>query len=132
MKKLLAFFVIIINVKAFSQESVSSNKKDEKVNLIYDSPYPEGAYGFRHKFYEILDRDKVNEKGIIKSEATFIVTSEGKITNIKATGTSISMNNEMERAITEMNKFKWFPKKLNGKPIDSKYRLPVTITFAED
>lgn len=115
--------------KIFSQEEIPS--KSEKVDKIYESPYLKGTYGFRQKFYEIFDMDKVNGKGTIKSEATFILTSEGKITNIKTTGTNISMNNETERAINEMNKFELIPKKLNGKLIDSKYSLPVEITFLD-
>lgn len=115
--------------KIFSQEG--SPLKSEKVDKIYESPSLKGIYGFRQKFYEIFDMDKVNGKGTIKSEATFIVTSEGKITNIKTTGINISMNNEMERAINEMNKFEFIPKKLNGKLIDSKYSLPVEITVLE-
>lgn len=132
MNKLLILIALVISVTAFSQEGVSSNQKREKVDNVYDSVCPEGMYNFRQKFYEIFDRDKVDGKGITKSETTFIVTSEGKITNIKATGTNISMNNEMERTIEEMNRFKWIPKTQNGKPIDSKYKFPITITFVED
>lgn len=132
MSKLLIFSLLIISVTALSQEGISSNQKKEKSENIYDSVYPRGEYNFRQKFYEIFDRDKVYGKGITRSEATFTVTSEGELTNIKTTGTNISMNNEMRRTITEMSKFKWIPKKQAGKPIDSKYRFPITITFTED
>lgn len=132
MKKLLLFILFVGFIKIFSQEGISSNQKNEKTNTIYDSVYPEGIYNFRYKFYEIFDRDKVNGRGITTSETTFVVTSEGKIINIKSTGINISMNNEMERTIKEMARFKWIPKKLNGKPVDYKYRFPITITFVED
>lgn len=132
MKKLFVFILFLGSIKILSQEGISSNQKNEKVNTIDDSIYPEGRYNFRQKFYEIFDRDKVNGRGITTSEATFIVTSEGKIINIKTTGINISMNNEMERTIKEMAIFKWIPKKLNGKPVDYKYRFPITITFVED
>ncbi|MFN4364563.1 energy transducer TonB [Chryseobacterium hispalense] len=132
MNKLLIFFLLIISVSALSQDGISSNKKKEKSESIYDSLYPRGKYNFRQKFYEIFDRDKVNGKGLTRSEITFTVTSEGEITNIQTTGTNISMNNEMKRTIAEMAKFKWIPKKQTGKPIDSKYRFPITITFTED
>lgn len=132
MNKLLIFFLLIISVSALSQKGISSNQKKEKSENIYDSIYPSGKYNFRQKFYEIFDRDKINGKGITTSEITFTVTSEGEITNIQTTGTNIFMNNEMKRTITEMSKFKWIPKKQKGKPIDSKYRFPVTITFVED
>lgn len=122
---------MLISVTAFCQEGATSIQKSEKLDPIYESPNLEGIYGFRHQFNEVFNMDKVNGKGIIESEASFIVTSEGKITNVKATGTNISMNNEMERAITGMNKFKLIPKKLDGKPIDSRYRLPVKMTFIE-
>ncbi|MCJ8152796.1 energy transducer TonB [Chryseobacterium sp. SSA4.19] len=132
MNKLLILLLLIISVTTFSQEGILSNQKNGKVNTIYDSIYPEGRHNFRQKFYEIFARNKVNGKGITKSEATFIVTSEGKITDIKATGINISMNNEMERTIKEMARFRWNPKELNGKPVDSKYSFPITITFVED
>lgn len=132
MKKLLLLIILAGSTKVFSQEGISSNQKNEKVDTIYHSVYPEGRYNFRQKFYEIFDRDKVNGRGITTSETTFVVTSEGKIINIKATGINISMNNEMERTIKEMAIFKWIPKKLNGKPVDYKYRFPITITFVED
>lgn len=132
MNKLLIFSLLIISVTALSQEGISSNQKRETSENIYDSVYPRGEYNFRQKFYEIFDRDKVNGKGITRSEATFTVTSEGELTNIKTIGTNISMNNEMKRTITKMAKFKWIPKKQTGKPIDSKYRFSITITFTED
>ncbi|MPS63966.1 MAG: hypothetical protein DI622_07835 [Chryseobacterium sp.] len=130
--KLLILLLLIISVKTFSQESISSNQENMKVDNIYDSVYPGGEYNFRQKFYEIFDRGKINGNGITQSEATFLVTSEGTITNIKATGINESMNKEIERVITEMSRLKWIPKKLNDKAINSKYRFPITITFAED
>lgn len=132
MNKLLIFFLLIVSFTALSQKGISSNQKKDKPENIYDSVYPRGKYNFRQKFYEIFDRDKVNGKGITRSETTFTVTSEGEITDIKTIGTNISMNSEMERTITEMIRFKWIPKKLNGKPVDSKYKFPITITFVED
>lgn len=131
MKNLLILLVLMITVKTFSQEMISSNQKNDKVDKIYESPFIKGGYGFRQKFYEIFDGDKVNGKGTLKSEAAFTVTSEGKIADLKVTGTNISMNNEMERAINEMNKFELIPKKLDGKPINSKYRFPIELTFVE-
>lgn len=130
MKKLLLFIVIMSCGKIFSQEE--SLSKSEKVHKIYNTPHLKEMYSFRQKFSEVFDMDKVNGKGTVKSEVTFVVTSEGKITNIKTTGTNVSMNSEMERAINEMNKFKLIPKKLNCKPIDSTYNLPVEITFVKD
>jgi len=129
MRKLLALFLLMIAIKTFSQENIPVNQKSEKVDKIYESPFIKGGYGFRQKFYQIFDRDKVNGKGTLKSEATFIVTSEGKITKIEVTGTNISMNNEMERTINEINKFELIPKKLNGKPTDFKYTFPLELSF---
>jgi preprotein translocase subunit YajC len=138
MKKIIPFFFIFIFTITFSQEKKFENPKKiiskDSIDIKVDEEviFSGGINPFRRKFYEIFDRDKVNGKGIVKSEATFIVTSAGIITDIKTTGMNDSMNKEMEQTIKEMSKMKWIPKKLNGKTVDSKYRLPITMTFVDE
>lgn len=135
MKKLLVFVILIISVKTFSQEAISSNKESVNVdNNVYDKAdrvavYPGGIDAFRKNFYQTFDSGKINGRGKIKSEATFVIDQSGYITDIKIIGDNKSMNKEMERAIKAMSKTKWSPATLNGQIVKYRFRLPIATNL---
>lgn len=135
MKKLLVFVILIISVKTFSQEAISSNKESVSVdNNVYDKAdrvavYPGGIDAFRKNFYQTFDSGKINGRGKIKSEATFVIDQSGYITDIKIIGDNKSMNKEMERAIKAMSKTKWSPATLNGQIVKYRFRLPIATNL---
>lgn len=135
MKKLLVFAVLIISVKTFSQETISSNQEIATVNNnIYDKAdkvalYPGGTDAFRKNFYQTFDSGKINGRGKIRSEATFVIDQEGYITDIQIKGDNKSMNKEMERAIKAMSKTKWSPATLNGQNVKYRFRFPIATNL---
>ncbi|MDN4012224.1 energy transducer TonB [Chryseobacterium gambrini] len=135
MKKLLVLVVLISSIKIFSQETVvvkpetnpSNDTVYEKVDKIPE--YPGGINAFRTNFSKTFDGSKINAKGMIKSEAQFVISKEGIITDIVIIGANKSMNKEMERSIKAMSKTKWIPAEINGQSVKYKFKLPITMNF---
>lgn len=122
------------SLKIFSQ--VASPLKEEYVNVEKEieergkkPEYPGGINAFRKNFSQTFDGSKINDKGMVKSEAQFIISEEGIVTDIVTLGNSKSMNKEMERSIKAMSKTKWKPAELDGKPVKYRFKLPITMTF---
>lgn len=135
MKKLLVFIVLISSVKIFSQEINPSGQqnvtfeKDIEIKGGKMPQYPGGIDAYRRNFSQLFDGSKINAKGMIKSEAQFVITEEGKVTEIKIIGDNKSMNKEMERVIKAMAKTNWNPAEINGQPVKYRFRLPITMSF---
>lgn len=135
MKKLVVIILLIGSISVFSQEAVTS--KEEVVtfeNEIKEKggklpQYPGGIDVYRKNFSQTFDGSKINGKGMIKSEAQFVISEEGTITNILISGDNKSMNKEMERAVKAMAKTKWKPAELNGQPVKYRFRFPITMQF---
>lgn len=135
MKKLLVLVVLISSIKIFSQETVvvkpeanpSNDTVYEKVDKIPE--YPGGINAFRTNFSKTFDGSKINAKGMIKSEAQFVISKEGIITDIVIIGGNKSMNKEMERSIKAMSKTKWIPAEINRQYVNYKFKLPITMNF---
>lgn len=135
MKKLLVLVVLISSIKIFSQETVvvkpetnpSNDTVYEKVDKIPE--YSGGINAFRTNFSKTFDGSKINAKGMIKSEAQFVISKEGIITDIVIIGANKSMNKEMERSIKAMSKTKWIPAEINGQYVKYKFKLPITMNF---
>ncbi|MEG1592215.1 energy transducer TonB [Chryseobacterium sp.] len=134
MKKLFVFIVLISSVKTFSQESITPKEEITTKEYAFDkadkpAEYPGGINSFRQKFTQVFDSSKINTKGLIKSEAQFVITEEGKVIEIKIIGDDDLMNKEMERSIKAMSKTKWKPALLNGQPVKYLFRLPIAMNF---
>jgi len=135
MKKLLVLILLVSSIKIFSQEAIPP--KQENVNTdenIYEKvdnqpEYPGGINAFRSNFTKTFDASKINAIGIIKSEAQFVISKEGMITDIKISGDNKSMNKEMERAIKAMSKIRWKPAEIKGYPVKYKFKLPITMNL---
>ena len=137
MNKVLKLLLLFIFSKTFSQDLQDSKpnnlKSKDSIYVIENklTAYPTGISGFRHKFYTTFDVEKVKGKGKAKSEVTFLVTTEGNLINIKASGINDTMNREMERTIEEMSHIKWIPAKVNGKAVDFVYKFPAELSFEQ-
>lgn len=135
MKKLLVFIVLISSIKVFSQEEIASKQENvntnENIYEVVDSQpeYPGGINAFRSNFSKTFDPSRINASGTIKSEAQFVISREGMITDIKILGDNKSMNKEMERAIKAVSKTKWKPAEIKGFPVKYKFKLPITMNL---
>ncbi|KAF5276597.1 hypothetical protein FQR65_LT16304 [Abscondita terminalis] len=75
-----------------------------------------------------FDNGSVEGEGTLKTTVTFVVERDGSLTDIKASGANSDFNREAERTIRSI-KGKWKPGKLNGEPVRSRFKFPVTMNF---
>ena len=87
-----------------------------------------GINGFRKKFIDGFDNGSVEGEGTLKTEITFVVERDGSLTQVKATGSNSDFNREAERTIKSI-KQKWNPGKVNGQPVRSRFRFPISMNF---
>ncbi len=102
-------------------------------NEVYESvdqsaEYPGGINSFRTKFSNNFDSGSLEGEGTLKTEVTFVVEKDGSLTQVKATGSNSDFNREAEATIKGI-KTKWTPGKVNGQPVRSRFRFPVTMNF---
>jgi len=102
-------------------------------NEVYESvdqnaEFPGGTNSFRSKFQNNFDSGSLEGEGTLKTEITFVVERDGSITQIKATGPNADFNREAESTVKGI-KTKWTPGKVNGQPVRSRFRFPVTMNF---
>lgn len=136
MKKLFVFLVLISSVKIFSQEQNTSpteifgTEQFGNIEKPKEFPiYPGGINVFKMNFAKMIDWDKVNAKGAVKSEAQLIISEDGNVVDINIIGDNKSLNKEMERVAKRMSKTKWIPAKIDGKPVKFRFKLPITMNF---
>lgn len=133
MKKLIVLVLLISFAKIFAQEN-AENKESLGQKLVINeftkpAEYPGGINVFRNNFAKMFRADKINSKGVVKSEAQLIISEDGEVTDIKITGNDPSMNKEMERVMKLLSKTKWIPAEINGKPVKYRFKLPMTMSF---
>lgn len=134
MKKLFFFALLINSILTFSQVIIPEGKtiisEEELKERGYKMAiYPGGIDAFRKNFSQTFDSSNINSKGKIKSEAQFIISEDGSVSDIIIVGDNKSMNKEMERAVKSISKTKWKPAELDGKPIKFRFKLPITMEF---
>ncbi len=102
-------------------------------NEVYESvdqnaEFPGGTNAFRNKFQNNFDSGSLEGEGTLKTEITFVVEKDGSLTQVKATGSNSDFNREAEATVKGI-KAKWTPGKVNGQPVRSRFRFPVTMNF---
>ncbi|KFC20824.1 energy transducer TonB [Epilithonimonas lactis] len=102
-------------------------------NEVYESvdqaaEYPGGINSFRNKFQNNFDSGSLEGEGTLKTEVTFVVEKDGSLTQVKASGSNSDFNKEAEATVKGL-KTKWTPGKVNGQPVRSRFRFPVTMNF---
>lgn len=107
------------------------NKKSvdvaDKVDIEAD--FNGGINIFRNKVVQSFDTSEFEGTGeLIKTTVTFIVETDGSISNIKANGLDASFNKEAEKTIRSI-KGKWIPAKLKGESVRSYFKFPITMRF---
>lgn len=127
MRKLLLILSLILSFSTFAQETIAPK---EFVETEFDkaAEFPGGLNAFRNEFAKNFDSKKLEGKGQINTQITFIVDEKGILSEIKAKGTNITFNKESVDAIKKI-KSKWIPAMYNGHPVKSKYNFPLTMNF---
>jgi protein TonB len=128
MKNILLFIIFFLNVNIFSQET---RQTEDLASKEYDvsAEYEDGVDKFRKKFQKHFDsKNEFKGSGTYETLITFIVDEDDSIIRFFAAGKNDTFNT---LAITAIKKIrgKWNPATLNGKPVKSRYKLPLIMTF---
>lgn len=122
MKKFLFLFLSII---ILSQEIGQVTPKEFDVVAEYEG----GIDTFRKAFQKHFDsKDNFKGTGTYQTLITFIVDENGSISQVFATGKNDAFNTLAINAIKKI-KGKWTPATLNGNPVKSRYKFPLTMTY---
>lgn len=102
-------------------------------NEVYESvdqsaEFPGGINSFRSKFQNNFDSGNLEGEGTLKTEVTFVVEKDGTLTQVKTNGSNADFNREAEATVKGI-KTKWTPGKVNGQPVRSRFRFPITMNF---
>ncbi|WP_407486294.1 energy transducer TonB [Elizabethkingia anophelis] len=130
--------IYYVNEIAIGHDEIEKSENDSKISDVNDTDvydtvdqvadYVGGMDKFRNLFNGGFDNSSVKDEGTFKTTVTFIIERDGSISDIKASGPDYDFNRETERTIKSI-KGKWTPAKINGYPVRSRFRFPVTINI---
>ena len=102
-----------------------------KIDSQTDAEFPGGLNAFRDKFSKEFDPSKLeNTKGMIKGTINIIVSEDGKNYNASYDFDNEIFKNEVKKAVEKsLEGVVWKPGTLNGKPVASSLKLPISMTF---
>lgn len=112
----------------YNEKAIDVNDTDIYDRVDQQAEFAGGLEKFRNLFYNNFDNSSVKNEGILKTTVTFVVEKDGSISDVKASGPDYDFNRESERTIKSI-KGKWNPAKINGYPVRSRFRFPVTINI---
>ena len=120
-KKLLTIFLFtLFSLNLFAQETVQNSP---------EKAMPGGIGRFREEVAKQIDLSGFVWNEPFNLVATFTVSKEGKMENIKLEKSS--GNTEFDQRILDgikrLRKKKWTPASKNSEPIESFFRLPMTF-----
>ncbi|WP_185290009.1 energy transducer TonB [Chryseobacterium lactis] len=107
-----------------SAQSVSESKVNDTIYTAAE--FPGGIPAIRRHIGQEMDILKFKESGQFKSITTFDVNPDGSISSISTTGNSPILNKEMDRIMKKL-KTKWKPGTINGRPVKTKYTMPMGL-----
>lgn len=98
-------------------------------NVDVEASFSGGIDAFRNKVVGSFDVSSFEgTDAVIKTTVTFIVEKDGTISNIKANGVDAIFNKEAEKTIKNI-KGRWNPATVDGKPVRSYFRFPISMKF---
>lgn len=133
MKKVFVLIVLISSGKFFAQENITPKEEVAATENTFDkadkpAEYPGGISTFRTAFTKVFNFNP-SSKGKVSSVVSFVVSEQGQIGDIVATGENKKMNKEMEKAIKKLSNILWKPAEIDGKPVKFRYKLPISTEF---
>nr|WP_314497620.1 energy transducer TonB [uncultured Chryseobacterium sp.] len=91
--------------------------------------YEGGINAFRNKVMNKFDNSGFDTDGVLSTTVTFIVETNGTISDIKTNGKDASFNAEALRTIKSI-KGAWIPgKNKKGEPVRSYFKFPISMKF---
>lgn len=103
----------------------------DKIESYTEAEFPGGLTVLRNKFHENFDPSKLeNTKGIIKGTIVLIISDDGKRYNDSYDFDNEIFKNEVKKAVEKsLEGVVWKPATLNGKPVASSFKMPMTMSF---
>lgn len=119
-------------IKALEEKAngkvIDVNETDVYDRVDQQAEFAGGMGKFRNQFTNNFNNTSVKNEGTFNTTITFIVERDGSLSDVKASGPDYDFNRESERTIKSING-KWSPAKINGYPVRSRVRFPVTINI---
>ena len=103
----------------------------DKIESRTEAEFPGGLTALRNKFSENFDSSKFeNTKGMVKGTIYLIISEDGKSYNASYDFDKETFKNEVKKAVEKsLEGVVWKPGTLNGKPVASSLKLPISMTF---
>ena len=118
-------------VKEENTEMIPPPPPVEKIESQTQAEFPSGNAALRHKFIENFDVSKMkNSKGTLKGVLIIIVSEDGKSYNANYQFDDENFKTAAKDALEKTLKgVEWKPGTLNGKPVASQFKMPITMNF---
>lgn len=100
-----------------------------KTKVDVEANFEEGIKAFRSKVvqnFDTSDFEGIGDK--VTTTITFVVEKDGSISEVKSNGNNTEFNKEAEKTIKKV-KGKWIPAKIDGEPVRSYFRFPISMMF---
>lgn len=99
--------------------------------ILTPAQFPGGMNALRQKFAENFDSSKLqNKKGMFKGTINFIISDDGKRYNASYNFDNESFKEAAKNSIEKsLEGVVWKPATLNGKPVASSFKMPMTMSF---
>ncbi len=118
-------------VKEENTEMIPPPPPVEKIESQTQAEFPGGNAALGQKFIENFDSSKLqNKKGMFKGTINFIISEDGKSYNANYQFDDENFKTAAKDALEKTLKgVEWKPGTLNGKPVASQLKLPITMNF---
>ena len=98
--------------------------------ILTPAQFPGGMNALRQKFAENIDTNNFSEKGTLKGIILFNVQPDGKTADVFYEFDNKTFQSKAQEAIEKSLKgVTWKSGTLNGKPVASQLKLPITMNF---
>ncbi len=118
-------------VKEENTEMIPPPPPVEKIESQTQAEFPGGNTALGQKFIENFDSSKLqNKKGMFKGTINFIISEDGKSYNASYDFDDEDFKKVAKTAMEKsLNGVVWKPGTLNGKPVASSLKMPMTMNF---
>ncbi|MDO5615386.1 MAG: energy transducer TonB, partial [Cruoricaptor ignavus] len=111
------------------EKTISVPDNTPKTVVDIEAAFAGGIDNFRNRVLSNFDASGFEGAGeVLKTTITFVVEKDGTISNIIANGSDKNFNREAEKTIKSV-KGKWVPAKLDGQPVRSYFKFPISMRF---
>lgn len=131
MKNIIFLFVFLVGRLLFGQTiaaPTSTDKNEISGQDLKGATFPGGNDVFTKLVYSKFNSSMINygSDDLQRTTIEFIVEKDGTLTNIKAVGSSESLNKEGVRIVKSITE-KWQPATLKGEKVRIKFKQPIRL-----